>query len=118
MMPFSHILRKCEGGFKLTKSPEKINHLMYMDVIKLFFQNENELETLIQTMNIYSQDIGMKFGIEKYTMRIMRSGKRQLTKQTNQEKIRKLGEKYTYKYLIILEADTTKQKEMKEKIEK
>ena len=33
----------------------------------------------------------------------------------NQEKIRTLGEKETYKYLGILETDTIKQVEMKEK---
>ena len=37
---------------------------------------------------------------------------------TNQEKIRMLGEKETYKYLGILEADTIKQVEMKENIKK
>ena len=36
----------------------------------------------------------------------------------NQDKSRTLGEKETYKYLGILEADTIKQVEMKEKIEK
>ena len=36
----------------------------------------------------------------------------------NQEKIRTLGEKETSKYLEILEADNTKQVEMKEKIKK
>ena len=48
----------------------------------------------------------------------MRSGKRQMTErieQPNQEKIRTYGEKETYKYLGILEADTIKQAEMKEK---
>ena len=30
-----------------------------------FAKNENELETLIQAVRIYSQDIGMEFGIEK-----------------------------------------------------
>ena len=34
----------------------------------------------------------------------------------NQERIRTLGEKETNKYLWILEADTIKQVEMKEKI--
>ena len=38
--------------------------------------------------------------------------------QPNEEKIRKLGQKETYKYLDILKADTVKQVEMKEKIEK
>ena len=43
MMPLSHILRKCIGGCKLTKSQEKINHLIYMDNIKLFAKKEKEL---------------------------------------------------------------------------
>ena len=30
MMPLNHILRKCTGGYKVTKSQEKINHLIYM----------------------------------------------------------------------------------------
>ena len=38
--------------------------------------------------------------------------------QPNQDKIRTLREKETYKYLDILEADTIKQEEMKEKLRK
>ena len=36
-----------------------------MDDIKIFAKNEKELETLIQTIRIFSQDIGMGFRIEK-----------------------------------------------------
>ena len=64
MMTFYHILRKCTAGYKLSRSQEKISHLMYMDDIKLFAKNEKELETLIHTVRIYSQYIGMEFGIE------------------------------------------------------
>ena len=49
----------------------------------------------------------------------MKSGKWQMTEEmelSNQEKIRTPGEKETYKYLVILEADTFKQVEMKEKM--
>ena len=49
----------------------------------------------------------------------MKSRKRHLLdrmEQPNQEKIKTLGEKETYKYLGILEADTIKQAEMKEEI--
>ena len=35
MMPLNNILRKCTAGNKLSKS-QKINHLMYIDDIKLF----------------------------------------------------------------------------------
>ena len=94
---------------------------MYMDDIKLFAKNEKELQTLIHTVRIYSQDIGMEFGIEKCGMLVMKSGKQYITdgiKQPNQDKIRTLGENETYKYLGILEADTIKQVEMKDKIQK
>ena len=37
---------------------------MYVDDINLFIKNEKESETLIQAVRIYSQDIGMEFGIQ------------------------------------------------------
>ena len=83
-----------------------------MDDIKLFVKNEKELETLIHALRIYSQDIGMEFGIEKCAMLVMKSGKRHLTygmELPNQNKFRTLGENKTNKYLGILEADTIKQ---------
>ena len=54
-------------------------------------------------------------------MLVMKIGKRHMTdgmELPNQEKIRTLGENETYKYLGILEADTVKQVEMKDKIQK
>ena len=57
--------------------------------------------------------------IEKCALLVMKSGKRHLTdgmKLLSQDKIRTLGEKETCKYLGILEADTIKQVEMKDKI--
>ena len=94
---------------------------MYMDDIKLFGKNENELETLIHAVIIYSQDIGMEFDIEKCVMLVTKSGKRHLTdgmELPNQDKIRTLAENETYKYFGNLEADTIKQVEMKDKIPK
>ena len=40
MIPLNHILRKWTAGYKLCRSLEKINHLMYMDDIKLFAKND------------------------------------------------------------------------------
>ena len=74
---------------------------MYMYDIKLLSKNEKELETQIHIVTIYSQDIGMEFGIEKCAMPVMKSGKRHLPdgmELPNQIKIRTLGEKETYKY--------------------
>ena len=84
---------------------------MYMDDIKLFAKNEKWLETLIQAVRIYSQDIRVKTDTEKVWHALMKSGKQQITKGIevpNQEKIRTFGEKETYKYLGILEADAIK----------
>ena len=120
-MRLEHILRKCTAGYKLSRSHEKINPLMYMDDIKLFAKKEKELQTLLHAVRIYSQNIGMEFSIEKSAMLVMKSGKRHLTdeiEQPNQDQIRTLAENQTYKYLGILEADTIKQVEMKDKIQK
>ena len=91
---------------------------MYMDDIKLFAKSEKELQTLIQTVRTYNKDTKMEFGIEKCTILVMKSGKRCITdgmELPNQEKLRTLLEKGTYKYLGILEADNIKQVEMKER---
>ena len=60
----------------------------------------------------------MEFGVEKFAMLIMKSRKWQMTKgiellNQKKKKIRKLGEKQTYTYLGILEADTIEQTETK-----
>ena len=118
MMPLNHIVRKCIARYKLTKSQEKINHLMYMYNIKLFAKNEKELETLIHTVRICSQDIGIEFDKEKCVLLVMKSGKRHLKdgmELPNQDKIRTLEEKETHNYFGILEADAIKQEEVNEK---
>ena len=74
-MPLNQIIKKCTAEYKHSKSSEKINHLMYIDDIKLFVKNEKELETLIHAVRIYSQYIGIEFGIEKCTMLVMKSSK-------------------------------------------
>ena len=70
IMSLNPILRKCTVGVQIDSIAKKINHLMYMDNIKLFAKNKEE------TIRIYSQDIGMEFGREKCAILIMRSQKR------------------------------------------
>ena len=65
MMPLNHPLCKYTAAYKLSKSQEKINHLMNMDDIKLLVKNKNELETLIHAGRIYNQDLGMEFWHKK-----------------------------------------------------
>ena len=79
MMSLNHILGKCTPRYKLSRSQDKINHLMYMDDIKLFEKNEKELETQIHVVSLFSKDIRMEFGIEKCAVVVMKSGKRHIT---------------------------------------
>ena len=68
-------------------------------------------------MRIFSQRIQKKFGMEN----AQHGKKRHITKGMellNQEKIRTLGEKETFRYLGILEDDTIKHVDMKEKRKK
>ena len=63
----------------------------------------------------------MEFGIEKCAMLVMKSRKRHLTdgmELPNQDKVRTLAEDDSCKCLSILESDTIKQVEMKDKIRK
>ena len=63
----------------------------------------------------------MEFGIEKCAMLVMKSDKRHMTdgmELPNHDKIRTPGENEAYKYLGILEVDTIKQVQMKDKIRK
>ena len=92
MMPLNHTLRKCTARYKLNRSQEKINHLMYMGDIELFAINEIELKSLIHAVRIFSQDIGTEFGREKCATIVMKSGKRHLTdgmELPNQDKIKR-----------------------------
>ena len=52
-----------------------MNYLMYMDDIKLFFKKKRkELKIQIRKLRVYSDNIGIEFGIEIYHFH-MRSGK-------------------------------------------
>ena len=75
MMPLNYILRKCTAGYKLSRSQEKVHHLMDMDDIKLVAKNEKRTGNS-NTLRIYFQDIGRKLGIEKCAILVMKSGKR------------------------------------------
>ena len=66
MLPLNYILRKYTAEYKLSNPQEKINHLMYMHDIKQLSKMKKELETLIQVVRIYSENIRMAFCIEKF----------------------------------------------------
>ena len=46
-----------------------------MDDFKLYNRSEKRLDSLVQTVCVFSEDIGMEFGIEKCARLIMEKGK-------------------------------------------
>ena len=46
-----------------------------MDVLKLYLSNEKLLESLIQTVRLFSRDIGMEFRVEKCAVLTLKKGK-------------------------------------------
>ena len=73
---------------------------------------------LVSTVEVFSQEIGMEFGIKKCGVITMNRGKVKSTdgiELPRGEKIRKIEED-GYKYLEILEYDSVKEQEMKDKL--
>ena len=118
MIPLTLVLRKAKAHYEFTNG-EKINHLFFMDDLKLFARNEKALNSLVQTVRVVSEDIGMKFGIEKCAMLVLKRGN--ITKSDgivlpDDTIIKAMNEGDSYKYLGIMEADQILRKEMKDKV--
>ena len=79
-------------------------------------QSEKGLDTLVQTVRVFSVDVGMEFGVEKCAMLVLEKGK--IVKSVGIELpdgkvIKSLQEGESYKYLGILEADKFLEEKMK-----
>ena len=87
-----------------------------MDNLKLYSRSEKGLDSLVQKVRVFSEDIGMEFGIEKGAMLVMEKGK--IVKSVGIElpddkDIKSLQEGESYKYLGILEEDKFLKETMK-----
>ena len=79
------------------------------------------MDSLVQIVSAFSEDIEMEFGIEKYAMLLMEKGK--IVKSVGIELpdgkvIRSLQEGKSYKYLEISEADKFLEERMKLNVSK
>ena len=94
----------------------KISHLLFMDEIKLFGKSQNLIDSLANTVYLFSNDIGMEFGIGKFGVLVMQRGKVVATDGTElpDGQVIKDIEENGYKCLGILEMDKIKEVEMKE----
>ena len=63
------------AGYKLAKDMKPINHVLFMDDLKLYGASKDRLDSLVQVVRIFSQDIKMSFGLDKCAVLEMRRGR-------------------------------------------
>ena len=118
MIPVSLPLRNVKTSHEWGRKEFKLNHLLFMDDLKLFGKSEDQIDSLVQTVFIFSEDIGMELGLKKCGVVILQKGK--LVKfdgihLPNQEIMKEVDEN-GYTYLGILDLDKIKEHEMKIKV--
>ena len=116
MIPLTLLLRKEKMGYRFGEAKRKINHLLFMDDLKLFGGNLQEVERLCDVVHKFSRDIGMEFGMKKCAALEMRKGvkvKCEGIELPNGEVMQEV-EDDGYRYLGVLEGAGLMNKNMKE----
>ena len=98
------------------KAKTRLINFYLLDDLKLYSRSEKGLDSLVQTVCVFSEDIGMAFGIETCATLVIEKGK--IVKSVGIELpdgkvIQSLEEVESYKYLGILEADKFLEEKMK-----
>ena len=75
LIRLSLILKRAKTAYEFSERKAKINHLLFMDDLKLYSRREKGLNSLVQTVHFFSEDIGMEFSTEKCAMLAMEKGK-------------------------------------------
>jgi hypothetical protein len=120
LIPLTLVLRSADMGYKLEKDGPELNHLLFMDDLKIFAKTEDQVDSLVQTVQSCSSDIGMEMGISKCAVVTMHRGKKVActgVELPSGERLTDPGEE-GYKYLGVLELDDILKTEMKDKVRK
>ena len=73
--PLSIELNKIKYGYQLDKQ-NKMKHLFYVDDLKLYGTNDNQLTGVINTVKCILDDTKMEFGLNKCPVVTFRRGKK------------------------------------------
>ena len=69
------ILRILKQGYSFGKGKERLNHLLFMENVKLYGSNDKKINSLVKVVKIVSGDIGIQFGLDKCAVLKMKRGK-------------------------------------------
>ena len=62
LFPLTMILHRCSSGYRLGS---KNVIVLYLDDLKLYGRNRQEIESLLNSVRIFSDDVCMEFGFDK-----------------------------------------------------
>ena len=117
MVPLSLILKNVNACYKWRKKEYNLNHLLFMDDSELYAKSEEQRNTLVRTVYVFSTGIGMEFGIKECGILTMKRGKivkSEGIKLPDGEVMKQVGQE-GYTYLGIIELDKIKETEMNKK---
>ena len=105
-------------GYSLNKGKSKLNHLLFKDVLKLHGGSQPDIDSLIQTVYTVTDDIGMRFGIDKYVVLTMQRRKESECEGIITGSGEVIGEidNNGYKYLGIMERSDICKEQMKRSV--
>ena len=118
MIPLSQQLNAANKGYQLKNTNRRINHLLFMDDLKLYASNDDQLQDLVGMVKSYSDDIKMEFGLSKCAVLSMVRGKRKPSDglELPSGDMMKDVDEEGYKYLGVLQKDSLMSTEMKQKV--
>ena len=117
LIPLSLELNSLGYGYKI--KTEQITHLFYMDDLKLYAKNDNELEGLLRIVKGFTGDIGMKFGLSNCAKATFKRGKLEksdLVRQDEETMNKDLMQEKVYKYLGVDKSSGIQHATMKQKL--
>jgi hypothetical protein len=102
LIPLTIELNKADCGYQVHGTERKINHLSYVDDLKLLGRNEYDLKNEMKIVHTISKDINTNFGLEKCARLCLERGSVQSKMHigsTFENDIRELDPRKAYKYL-------------------
>ena len=117
--PLSNALNNTKLGFQIKHQKtvkHTINHLLYMDDIKLYAQSQTQMKNLLKVTEDVTNDIKMEFGISKCKILHIEKGRWKGDGETevlNNEELGNMQQHETYKYLGFQQSTRLNHSEIK-----
>ena len=112
LIPLSKPINNTGYGYKIYDNT--LNHLFYMDDLKLFAQNDQQLQGLLNIVKQFSDNMRMEFGLDRCPKATFVCGKLLKTRSLKILNPRKV----TNKYLGVTDGDGIQHSSIREKIPK